>query len=92
MRESDIEIYAVKEVRKLGGVAYKFTSPGRIGVPDRIMLFPNGIIYFVEFKAPGKKPTEGQLREHKRIRDLGFYVEVVDSKEDVDHMLNRVLF
>lgn len=44
-------------------------------------------ISFVELKATGKKPTEGQLREHARLRALGFDVHVLDSKEDVDRFL-----
>jgi hypothetical protein len=42
---------------------------------------------FVELKAPGKKPTPGQLREHARLRELGFRVEVLDSIEAVDNFV-----
>jgi hypothetical protein len=42
---------------------------------------------FVELKAPGKKPTPGQLREHARLRELGFRVEVLDSTEAVDNFV-----
>jgi hypothetical protein len=41
-------------------------------------------IQFCELKAPGKKPTDGQLREHERLRALGFVVRVIDTKEGVD--------
>lgn len=34
MRERDIERILVDEVRRLGGRAYKWTSPGNAGVPD----------------------------------------------------------
>ena len=40
MREKDIEKILVAEVRKLGGRAYKWVSPGNDGVPDRIVIFP----------------------------------------------------
>lgn len=56
VREEVIERHLVNEVKKAGGIAYKFTSPGRRGVPDRIVLLPNGKIIFVECKAPGEKP------------------------------------
>lgn len=84
MREKDVEKYFCQEVKKAGGVAYKFTSPARVNVPDRMVLFPDARVYFVELKAPGKKPTEGQLREHARLQALGFEVSVIDSKEGVD--------
>ena len=37
-------------------------------------------ITFTECKAPGKKPTADQLREHERLRALGFTVNIVDNK------------
>ena len=43
--------------------------------------------FLVEVKAPGKKPTAAQLREHQRLRRVGMRVEVVDSFERVDTVL-----
>jgi hypothetical protein len=83
MREATIEAWLVARVKALGGIAYKFTSPGRRSVPDRLCLLPKGRAVFVECKAPGKKPTPGQSREHARLRALGFRVDVVDSKESI---------
>ena len=90
MLERDIEAHLVEGVKRLGGVAYKFTSPGRRNVPDRLCVLPGGRVVFVELKAPGKKPTAGQAREHRRLWDLGFPVRVCDSIEAVDAVL-RVL-
>ena len=53
MRENEIEAKLVKAVKDVGGVCWKFTSPGTAGVPDRIVLMPSGRIGFVEVKAPG---------------------------------------
>ena len=50
MREKDIEKILVAEVRKLGGRAYKWVSPGNDGVPDRIVIFPGKAPVFVELK------------------------------------------
>ena len=83
MLEKDVEAHLVEGVKRLGGVAYKFTSPGRRNVPDRICVLPGGRIVFVELKAPGKKPTAGQAREHQRLRDLGQEVVVCDNVIDV---------
>ncbi|OMQ26876.1 VRR-NUC domain-containing protein [Serratia oryzae] len=80
IRESVIEANLVKQVKAAGGTAYKFTSPGRRGVPDRLVLLPGGRAVFVECKAPGETPRPDQLREHNRLRALGFAVVVLDSK------------
>ncbi|EKN5157281.1 VRR-NUC domain-containing protein [Yersinia enterocolitica] len=80
IREDSIEDHLVKEVKKAGGIAYKFISPGRRSVPDRLVLLPGGKVIFVECKAPGGKPTTAQLREHNKLRTLGFTVCVLDSK------------
>lgn len=87
MLEREIEQYLVREVAKLGGMAEKFTSPGRRAVPDRMVTLPNGRLFFVELKSPGKKPTKAQLLDHERRRALGQTVLVIDSKEGVDHAL-----
>ncbi|MGJ0624123.1 VRR-NUC domain-containing protein [Xenorhabdus bovienii] len=80
IRESVIENHLVKEIKKAGGIAYKFVSPGRRAVPDRICVLPGGRILFVECKAPGERPRPDQIREHERLRALGCEVVVLDSK------------
>jgi len=84
MLEKTIETALVKKVKGLGGMCEKFTSPARRFVPDRIITLPEGQIIFVECKAPGKKPTEGQERDHGRRRVLGCDVRVIDSLEQVE--------
>jgi len=84
MLERVIEAHLVERVKDAGGIAYKFTSPQRRSVPDRLVLLPEGRIEFVETKATGCKPTPMQVREHERLRALGFIVKVIDSKEQVD--------
>ena len=88
--ERDIEGYLVRRVKDLGGVAYKFTSPSRRGVPDRLCVFPDGISVFIECKAPKKKPTVLQTHEIERLRNLGQQVFVVDSKESIDEIVDSI--
>lgn len=83
MLEKQIESYLVREVRKLGGLAYKFSSPGKRSVPDRLCLFPTGLVAFVELKRPGKKATMAQAREIKKIQQRGVIALVIDSKPRV---------
>lgn len=82
MLERDIERAFVARVKQLGGTAEKFTSPAKRSVPDRLVTMPGGQIIFVELKAPGKKPTELQLRDHAKRRALGCDVRVIDNMED----------
>jgi hypothetical protein len=86
--EKSIETYFRTKATRLGWRCYKFTSDR--GVPDRIVVSPGGI-FFVEFKAPGKKPSKIQEYQHKKLRDLGATVYVIDSKEGCDGIIQREL-
>ncbi|MCM3589642.1 VRR-NUC domain-containing protein [Brevibacillus borstelensis] len=90
MRERDIEKYLRDQVRGVGGRAYKWTSPGNNGVPDRIVLLPGGRIAFVELKAPGKKPTALQINQQRYIAGLGMPVVVIDNKAGVDELIRKM--
>jgi len=79
--ERDIEMAVCRYAKKKGWLAYKFTSPSRRSVPDRILLQPGGRAIFIEFKRPGGKPTKNQLREINRIIDQEFLAVIVDSVE-----------
>lgn len=89
MREKEVEQYLVSEVRKAGGKAYKFVSPGNTGVPDRIAVFPGGKIYFVELKAPGGKVRPQQAARFAELGRRGCKVWVLDSKLAVDGFLKK---
>ena len=84
MLEKQIEQALVKRVKVLGGLAEKFTSPNRRSVVDRVVTLPGNRIIWVECKAPGKKPTDAQLRDHEKRRLLGADVRVIDSIEQVN--------
>ena len=90
MREKSLERLLVRRVTDMGGLALKFVSPGMAGVPDRLLLLPDGKIAFVEMKAPGKEPSPLQRLRHEQLRDLGFRVYVVDSKEDIGGILCEI--
>lgn len=90
MREKEIEVYLRDQVKKHGGKAYKFESPGNDGVPDRLVIFPKNGVYFVELKAPGKKPRPLQIKQMAVLSSLGCDVRVIDSKEQVDEFIREV--
>lgn len=39
-------------------------------------------LVYVEFKAPGKEPTEQQALVHKQYREMGFPVWVIDNVDE----------
>ena len=81
MLERDIEKALCKRVKELGGMCEKFTSPGKRAVPDRLITLPGPRYIFVELKAPCKKPTALQLKDHARRRAFGCDVRVIDTME-----------
>lgn len=79
LSENYIERRLCEAVTKMGGITYKLSALGRVNKPDRVIMLPHGKVLFIECKAEGKKPKENQLREHKRLRDLGMRVIVINS-------------
>lgn len=90
MREKEIEQALVKAVKARGGMCPKLTSPGMDGMPDRMVLLPQGGMSFVEVKAPGKKPRPLQVHRHEELRNLGFQVVVLDRLEQIGEMLDEI--
>ena len=52
MREAIVERHFTVTVKALGGISYKFVSPGTSGVADQIACLPDGSTWFVEIKKP----------------------------------------
>lgn len=90
MLEKEIEMQLMKAVKKMGGRAVKFISPGFDGMPDRLVLLPGGKCGFVEVKAPGKKPRALQVVRHEMLKAWGFKVYVADAKEQIEEIINEI--
>ena len=90
MREKKIEKKLISEAKKRGGLAVKFVSPGFDGMPDRIVLMPEGKMAFVEVKSPGKHPRPLQMARHKLLRRLGFLVFILDEESQIGGILDAV--
>ena len=86
-REKQIEKYLRLRVEERGGVCMKFISPGQDGVPDRIVVMPSGLVYFVELKAESGKLSRIQKYQLKRLMDLNQICSVVYGKEGVMEFL-----
>lgn len=89
-REKDIENYLRDEIKKIGGAAYKWVSPGTAGVPDRIVLLPYGQLWFVELKAPGNGLTKLQQVMRKKLEGLGYRYAVLDSYQAVTRFVAQM--
>jgi hypothetical protein len=81
MRESVIEKKVGDYATSKGWLVYKFSSPNTRAVPDKIFM-RDGVVFFIEFKAPGKLPTKLQYANHKRITEHGVSVFVIDNIEE----------
>lgn len=90
MRENTIEHRLVTEVKKRGGIAPKFVSPGLDGVPDRLVLLPQGHMAFVELKAPGQKPRPLQVKRIEQLRALGYLAYCIDQPNQIGGILDEV--
>ena len=91
MLEKDIENKLRLAIRERGGIAYKWTSPGNAGVPDRIVMLPFGILYFVEIKrSPNLNLTSLQKLQREKINKLGHEVRVVKGLTQLKHFIEEV--
>lgn len=88
MLEKEIEAKVCEYARNKGVLAYKFTSPARAAVPDRLFIAPDGRVWFCEFKREGQKPTSAQDREHTRLRQQKVNVFVIDNVIEGKNMID----
>lgn len=89
MRESEIEKKVSEYAKAKGWLVYKFVSPSQRGVPDKIFI-GGGDIFFIEFKAPGKKPTKLQDKIFSKIRGELFEVYIIDNIESGKKLIDNL--
>lgn len=85
--ERKLETWCVAEANRNDCLLFKWE--GHKGVPDRILIMPRGRIVLIEFKAPGGATTKIQDAMHKRLRDRGCDVRVIDNKDDFKQLLQE---
>lgn len=89
--EKDIEKKVCQFARERGCLVYKFTSPSRRSVPDRLFITPRGYFFLIEFKRKGEKPTPSQEAEMLKIQQKKALVFVVDDVEQGKSGINFLL-
>ena len=84
MRESVIETRLRNGVKAMGGICWKFVSPGTAGVPDRLIILPGGKMIFVELKS--------DIQKHRitELRNIGADVRVLKGLSQVKAFLEEV--
>ena len=90
MREKIIEAHLVKRVKMHEGLCLKFISPSLDGVPDRIILMPNGKMAFAEIKAMGGKMRPLQVKRKRQLEALGFKVYCIDNPDKISRIIHEV--
>ena len=81
-KEKEIEKRLTTVVKNHGGLCLKLASPGTIGVPDRIIIYPNGVVGFAELKRPGEAPRPIQQYWLEQLRKMGLPALAIDSKSE----------
>lgn len=79
--ETPVERALVAAVSARGGLAIKL-APTMRGLPDRLILLPNGETRLVELKAPGERPRESQRMVHRYLEAMGHPVVAIDTVEE----------
>lgn len=90
MREQEIEQKLREAVKRMGGRAYKFISPGNVGVPDRIVIMPGGQVIFVELKTEVGRLTPVQKAQIGYLEGLGQDVRVLYGVDDVKSFIDEL--
>lgn len=91
MKESEVERRLVQMVRKRGGLCYKFVSPGNPGVPDRIIITPDGRTIYVELKTEIGRLANIQQWQIAEMQKRGAEVRVVKGLDAVKALVEEVM-
>lgn len=81
-----VETHLLRQCRNFGFLCWKYVSPARDGVPDRVVI-TKATTCFVEVKRPGEKLRPLQEETAARMRRAGAQVYVVDSLAQVDQLV-----
>ena len=90
MKESEVENHFVWTIERMGGKTYKFTSPGRKGVADRIACLPDGQTWFVELKTKGGRLSALQKLFAEDMARLQQNYACLWTNEQIDESFGRL--
>jgi hypothetical protein len=78
-------------VRERGGLCYKFVSPNNPGVPDRIVITPEGKTIYIELKTEIGRLADIQKWQLGEMKKRGADVRVLKGLEEVIAFVKEVL-
>lgn len=88
--ESEIEKRLRDEIRNLGGLCFKWASPGNRGVPDRIVILKTGDVYFVELKTEIGRLSKIQIEQIRRLEKRHANVRVIYGMDGLENFMKEV--
>lgn len=89
--EVHVESHFVKRMKALGALVIKLNVSGTVGVPDRLVILPGGVVWLVELKRPGGRARPTQIAMLGQLAGLGANVALLSSKEEVDQWIREVV-
>lgn len=90
--EVSIEDQFVKYAKRFKCVALKLVFFGKRGFPDRSVLAPGGIIFFIEFKkSSDKRLSATQYPVRVMLEKFGFKYYVCNKKGQAESILDKHL-
>lgn len=91
MLEKEIERRMCELIKQRGGLTYKFTSPNNPGVPDRLVITPDGVVWFVELKTEIGRLANIQRYQKNELEKRNANVRVVRGWDAAKEFVNEVL-
>lgn len=91
MDEKRVERRLVEGVRQAGGLCLKFVSPGKAGVPDRVIITPDGRVVFAEVKTEVGKLSKIQEHVIDELKKRNADVRVLYGLKDVAEFLEELM-
>lgn len=90
--EKFFEKRLVTQARIMGCLAVKMKDEMNSGLPDRLIVMPDGRTVWVELKSVGKKPTALQASRIRQLKELGHEVFVVTDRPELEMVLGWIKY
>lgn len=87
--EKVVERKLRESVKKYGGLCIKLLPDFFSGLPDRLVLLPNSVIFFVELKTTKVEARKLQRIVHNKLHSLGFRVYLIDTIEGALNIVDK---
>lgn len=90
MREATLEKQVVEWVEENGGLCLKLKLDNQRGFPDRLIVWPDGRVFFVELKKPGGKGVTSQQQTYwlRRLWGMNQKAGVVDDLDRIKRWIS----